>query len=344
MTAGSSSPAASGSRACSGSGDPMRVPPEVVEFIRAHRRFIILGHKEPDGDCIASQIVMRRILLTLGKTGRLASAGPFDRPEIEQFEREFSKETGSTGGEAEDAAVILDCSTPDRTGNPDAGAAGLPTLVVDHHSSGEVFGDARFVVTSAPSTTVLVLALADELGYPVSLDDSRLLLFGLCTDTGFFRHLGPGSGDTYRTVARLTEYGTSTAEIFRMAYGGRDLNSRKLLAAMLHRAESLWDGKLLLTWQTADDRKATHGFQRGEDDLYRLLQTVKGNEVVAFIKEEDGGRFSLGLRSNKDVDVGRLAASFGGGGHRQAAGCDMKGPIESIKQKLIEALTPILGM
>jgi phosphoesterase RecJ-like protein len=319
----------------------MRVPAEVESFIRAHERFILMGHKEPDGDCIASQIIMHRILAAMGKTGRLVSAGPFDRPEIAQFEELFSKETGVVDRPGGTAVVILDCSTPDRTGDPGAGVEGLPTLVIDHHSSGTDFGDARFVVTSAPSTTVLVLAVADELGYAVSTEDARLILFGLCTDTGFFRHLGPGSGDTYRTVARLTEMGASTAEVFRMAYGGRDLQSRQLLAIMLQRVESLWDGKLLLTWQTAEDRKGFHNLQRGEDDLYRLLQTVKGNEVVAFIKEEDDGRFSVGLRSNTNVDVGVIAASYGGGGHRQAAGCELPGPIQSIKKRLLEAFTPV---
>jgi phosphoesterase RecJ-like protein len=319
----------------------MRVPPEVEGFIRAHERFILLGHKEPDGDCIASQIIMQRILASMGKTGLLVSAGPFDRPEIAQYEGLFSRETGVVKRGGGSAVVVLDCSTPDRSGGPGAGVEGLPALVIDHHSSGSDFGDARFVVTSAPSTTVLVLALADKLGYAITAEDARLILFGLCTDTGFFRHLGPGSGETYRTVARLTEMGTSTSEVFKLAYGGRDLQSRKLLAVMLQRAESLWDGKFLLTWQTAEDRKGFHDLQRGEDDLYRLLQTVKGNEVVAFIKEEEDGRFSLGLRSNTNVDVGAIAASYGGGGHRQAAGCELPGPIQSIKKRLIDTFTPI---
>ncbi len=316
------------------------VPRDVIRFIKTHKRFAILGHKEPDGDCIASQIVMHRILRSLGKSGALVSAGPFDRPEIEQFGRLFSG--SASGGEPADAAIILDCSTPDRTGKPGEETAELPALVIDHHSSGEAFGAARFTLTTAPSTTVLVLALADALGYAITTEDSNLLLFGLCTDTGFFRHLGAGSADTYRTVARLSEYGTSTADVFRMAYGGRDLQSRKLLALMLQRVESLYEGRLLVTWQTADDRRSLNAVQRGEDDLYRLLQTVKGNDVVAFIKEEDNGRFSLGLRSNRDVDVGAVAASFGGGGHRQAAGCDMAGPLDSIRKRLVDAMDPIL--
>ncbi len=321
----------------------MTVPPEVLDFIRSRRRFLILGHKEPDGDCIASQIAFCRLLESLGKECRLFSAGPFDRPEIAAFGGYFSPDPSKTDLQGDPAVVILDCSTPDRTGSPGRMVEGLPTLVIDHHAAGEAFGDVRFIVPASPATTLLVLAVSDALGAPLPVEQARLILFGVCTDTGFFRHLGPGTAETFHAIARLVEAGTSTSEIFKMVYGKRDLRSRKLLAVMLGRTESLLEGRLLLTWQTLEDRRESEGvFLRGEDELYRLLQTVKDNEVVILIKEEAEGRYSIGLRSNHAVDVGAVAASFGGGGHRQAAGCDMTGTLESIRQKIIDALSPLL--
>jgi phosphoesterase RecJ-like protein len=171
---------------------------------------------------------------------------------------------------------------------------------------------------------------------------ARLMLFGLCTDTGFFRHLGQGGADTFRAVARLVEHGTSTAEVYMMVYGQREMSTRKLLAEMLTRTESHWNDRLLLTWQLIADKERTRSSQRGEDDLYRLLQTVKGNVVVAQIKEEREGAYSVGLRSTSAVDVGVLAASFGGGGHKQAAGFDMSGTLESVKQAVLDKLLPIV--
>ena len=315
---------------------------EVLDFIRSHAHFLVLGHKEPDGDCISSQLAFHRLLEALGKKGRLINAGPFDRPEIRPYEKRFSPAVADADLVGDPAVVILDCSTADRTGSVGVRVRGLPSLVVDHHSSGAEFGSARYVDDKSPATTVLVLALYDAFGITPSAEQAKLMLFGLCTDTGFFRHLGEGAADTFRTIARLVECGTSTAEIFMMVYGTRDLKSRKLLATMLQRTEAHWSEKLLITWQTMEDRGSVGGYLRGEDDLYRLLQTVKGNEVVAFIKEEEQGRFSLGLRSNNSVDVGSIAESFGGGGHRQAAGCDMKGTLDSIKKKILEVFGPIL--
>jgi bifunctional oligoribonuclease and PAP phosphatase NrnA len=316
---------------------------EAVRFIGRHSVFAVLGHREPDGDCIASQLGMAALLRALGKTVSLHSAGPFDRPEITAFAGSFSP-TMSPGAAPGRAVIILDCSTPDRTGPLGDSIGTLPCLVIDHHSSGEPFGTARFVEPSAPSTTMLVHRLFDDMGVRPDAETGRLLLFGLCTDTGFFRHLGTSSADTFRAVARLVEGGTSTAEAYMMVYGRRELASRKLLAEMLSRVESHWGDRLLLTWQTIDDRARLAVTQRGEDEVYRLLQTVSGNVVVALIKEEHPGTFSVGLRSSTSLDVGAVAASFGGGGHRQASGFDIAGTLDSVKKTVIDSFAPHLAV
>jgi len=314
----------------------------VRRFIEGRRLLVVAGHKEPDGDCIASQLAVAALAGRLGTPSLLLSAGPFDRPELEDFAARFSASAGGADLGPGAAAAIVDCSTPDRTGVVGPALAGLPCLVIDHHSSGEVFGDMRFVDPSSPSTTVLVLAIHESLGVPVDRETARLLLFGLATDTGFFRHLGPDSADTFRAVARLTERGTSAAEAYMMMYGRRSLAGRRLLARMLERTESLAGGALLVTWQTAADRESAGTTHRGEEDLYRLLQTVRGTRVVAYFKEEDPGRWTVGLRSNPGIDVGAVALGFGGGGHRQAAGCDLAGSLESVRAAVVAALLPLL--
>jgi phosphoesterase RecJ-like protein len=272
----------------------------------------------------------------------LLSAGPFDRPEIEDFAGRFADSVEGIDLGPGAAAAIVDCSTPDRTGSLGQQLAHLPCLVIDHHSAGEEFGDVRCLDAAAPSTTTLVFALFESLGVPVDRDTSRLLLFGLCTDTGFFRHVGADGARTFRAVARLVEHGTSTAEVFMMVYGRRTLAGRKLLARTLERTESLADDALLVSWQTLADRAAVGAAHRGEDDLYRLLQTVKGTRVVAFLKEEQPGQWSVGLRSDPGIDVGAVAAGFGGGGHRQAAGFDIPGTLENVRAAVIAALLPLL--
>jgi len=309
---------------------------EAVDFLRAHESFLVLGHKEPDGDCIASQITMASIITALGKKVSIHSVGPFDRPEIEGFAERFTSVIPDEKLRRA-AVIIVDCSTPDRTGDLGARVAGLPTLVIDHHSAGEIFGTARYVDDLAPSTTFLIFSLFEEMHVAVDPQTAHLLLFGFCTDTGFFRHLGAGGPETFRTLARIAECGTSPAEVYMMIYGRRDLSGRKLLGELLLRVETHREGRLLMSWQTMEDKRRHNARQRGEDELYRLLQTVRGAVVVAFVREEGEGRYSVGLRSNPSVDVGKIAASFGGGGHRQAAGFDIEGTLDSVKGTVVEA-------
>ena len=313
-----------------------------VDFLRKHDSFLVIGHKEPDGDCIASQITVASLIIAMGKKASVHSVGPFDRPEIEVYADRFTSVIPDEKLRGA-AAVIVDCSTPDRTGSLGGRLEGLPILVIDHHSAGETFGTARYVDDSAPSTTFMIFSLFEKLGIAVDPQTAHLLLFGFCTDTGFFRHLGAHSARSFRTLARIAESGTSPAEVYMMIYGRRNLSGRKLLGEMLLRVESHWDGRLLITWQTLEDRKRHDTNQRGEDELYRLLQTVRGNVAVAFIKEEREGLYSVGLRSNANVDVGEMAASFGGGGHRQAAGFDIKGTLDSVKATILEVFSPRLS-
>ena len=143
----------------------MTPPVEIRPFIEAHASFFVLGHREPDGDCIASQIAVAELLRAMGKQATLHSAGPFDRPEIEEFAGAFSSTIPEEAARALSAAVVVvDCSTTDRTGGLCDRLSGLDCLVVDHHSSGEDFGTLRYIDSSAASTTMLVWSLYEAFG------------------------------------------------------------------------------------------------------------------------------------------------------------------------------------
>ena len=174
---------------------------------------------------------------------------------------------------------------------------GMPALVIDHHSAGEPFGDARMVDPPRRPRRCCVQDLFEAMGVTPTADIARLILFGLCTDTGFFRHLGGGSADTYRAVARLVELGTSTADVYMMVYGRRELASRKLLAEMLLSAESHWDDRLIVTWQMIADRErlARQPARRGRP----VPPAADGQGQRRRCADQGGGAgaFSVGLRS-----------------------------------------------
>jgi phosphoesterase RecJ-like protein len=321
----------------------IQVPAAVGAFLREYDRYLVVGHLEPDGDAVASAVALARFLERKGKSVTLADAGPFDRPEIAAFQPLFrSAPPPPAPGKA--AAVVVDCSTPDRLGALEAAVRGLPVLVIDHHASGQPFGEVRWVEPAAPSVTYLVLLLLESLGEAIPAEDAELLLFGLCTDTGFFRHLDERSAGVFQAVARLVGAGASPQRVYRRIHAGWSLPRVRLLTEALRRAERLLDGQALLTWWTLEDfRDLDAGFARGSDEVYRVLQMVEQAEVIVFLRQEAPRRFSVGFRSASRVDVGSLAQSLGGGGHARAAGCTLTGTLDEVRRAVLSALAHLLA-
>lgn len=318
------------------------VPADVASFLDEYDSYLIVGHIEPDGDCVASALVLARFLERRGKSVVLADEGPFDRPEVARFQSRFRADSPSPApGRA--AAVVVDCSTADRLGGLEAAVAGLPVLVIDHHASGQPFGAVRWVEPSAPAVAFLVQLLLESLGERISAEDAELLLFGLCTDTGFFRHLAEDSAEVFQAVARLVAAGASPQRVYRRIHAGWSQARVRLLALALRRAESLLGGQVLLTWWSlADFRSAGAAFARGSDEVYRILSSVAGSEVIVFLRQEAPRRFSVGLRSLSRVDVGRLAQAMGGGGHARAAGCTLTGSLGGVRSAVLAQLQRLL--
>jgi phosphoesterase RecJ-like protein len=322
----------------------LAMPAGVPEFLRRYRRYLVIAHVEPDGDCLASALVLARYLRRSGRQAALFDEGPFDRPEIASFQPLFRAALRRQDLKEGTAAVVVDCSTVDRIGALGRAVAALPVLVIDHHAAGGRFGTQRWVHPGAPSVTFMIQHLLESLGERIPARDAELLLFGLCTDTGFFRHLEAGSEPVFQAVSRLVAAGASPQRVYGKIHAGWSLSRVRLLALALGRAERLAGGRLLLTfWTWADLEASRDPFSRGSDDVYRLLLTVEGVEVIVFLREEGPGRVSVGLRSSGRADVGRVAQALGGGGHAKAAGCTLPGTLEQARRRVLRELKARLG-
>lgn len=307
-------------------------------FLKRFHRFIILGHHEPDGDCVGSQLVLHSWLKRRGKRAVVVSAGPFDRPEVAPFRTRFEDSVSPEAKRGKTASILVDCSEPDRTKIRDDILENLPCMVIDHHVSAGSYGEVNIIDSSFPSTTLLILDLMESIGDEPTRDEAELLLFGFCTDTGFFRHLSEKGSRFLGSVARLMERGASLRAAYHSIYSGRELDQFKLLGKLLERTDTYDGGRVLVTWQGLEDRGSGGKSLRGSDDLYKHLQSVRGNEIVVFIKQENEHECNVGLRSNGSVNVAELAQSFGGGGHALAAGYTAAGQIEKVRRDILESL------
>jgi phosphoesterase RecJ-like protein len=320
------------------------VPAELAAFIKDGTKFIIAGHKEPDGDCVGSQLALCSVLRRMDKTALPCSAGPFKRTEVMPYAAQFSQ---SPNEKERDGArvIIVDCSAPERTGDLAACIQGLPTAYIDHHASGEHSGSSMetpvFRDINAPSVTFMILSLMETLGLCPEKAEADLLLFGLCTDTGFFRHLDSGSAETFAAVEKLVRAGANPKLSFQAINGGKSLNSRIMLGHILSRAEAVFKGRLIVSYETYEDVQRLGPASRDSDMLYQLLQSVSGVEAIVIIREETPGNCTVGLRSRDRIDVSAIAASFGGGGHRNAAGFSITGTISNVNDVIIDSFKKI---
>jgi phosphoesterase RecJ-like protein len=309
----------------------------ILRALESYDNFIIAGHQEPDGDCLCSQMALSSFLKRKGKKTQLVSAGPFNRPEIRSWEKFFQSSIEDSDLIENTLGIITDCSSPDRTGPLGDQLEKLPLMVIDHHSAGESFGQYRYIDSNSPSTTLLVQQLIENSGMELTEEEAEFIFLGFCTDTGFFRHIGSGNPDVFQAVSRLVDAGVSPNATHRIMTGGRTHGSRRLLGRILDRSRLYFDGKLIVSWETLKDRAELETEDRDSDSMYQMLQSIGGVESVAVLQEEGESIYSVGLRSNFDIDVGIIAKSFGGGGHRKAAGCTIEGNREEVLDRIIQS-------
>lgn len=316
---------------------PRTVPESIIHFLNEHGDFVIVGHREPDGDCVGSQLALASFLSRLGKGVLLCSAGPFKRTEIKGWEGLFHPSVPTEFKDRRPACIVIDCSSIGRIGSLEEDVRGMPLAFVDHHAIGEASGEAVFIDPECPAAALLALDIIEAMGEKPSKEEAECLLFGLCTDTGFFRHLDECGGAALVAAARLVEAGASPKAAFARMYGGKSLNSRLLMGRMLTRLETHFDGMLAYSYETLDDTREFGLEGRDSDALYQLIQAISGCEAIVLVRQESEDNCTVGFRSRDLVDVGAIAASLGGGGHRLAAGLSIKGLIPQVKERILEA-------
>lgn len=319
---------------------------EFKSFIERHEAFLIAGHKEPDGDCIASCIGTAEILARFGKPYQMISAGPFKRAEIQEnaglfagslpFQTEQErKETG---------LIIVDCSDLSRLGDIEGDLEGFDTFIIDHHKTADVqiAGAQAIIDPTAPAAALVVQQLYEHLCGAPSKQLAETFFLGLSTDSGYFRFLTDGSGDVFRAAARLVDCGVNPKRIYNRISSGKPWSTRKLLGIMLKRAERYLDGRLAVTYETMEDTKAYGADGRDSDALYSALLATEGVRAALLVRQENETSCTLGFRSQDAVDVSAVAAKFGGGGHKNAAGAICEGKIATIIPAIIKEFARIM--
>jgi phosphoesterase RecJ-like protein len=326
----------------------LSAPPEAawtraVQLLAAADEVALACHVDPDGDALGSMLALHHVLRRRGVRTVASFAGsPHGGLRIPP---QYTFLPGVDQLAAPDAfpaapplLVTFDCASPQRLGTLAAAVdAAECVIVIDHHAAGESFGDVRLLDERAAATAVLVEQLLRRMGEPVDRDVAACLYTALVTDTGGFQYASTTPA-VLELAARLIAFGIDHAAISQRVFATHSFGYVKVLARVLERATLV--PAVGLAWTALHQRDLDElGVSLAETEgLIDVLRTVETAECSLVCKQQPDGTWKGSLRSRGRVDVSRVAAALGGGGHVFAAGFDAAGPLEAVVDRVVDAL------
>lgn len=320
-----------------------------VELLSTADEVALACHVEPDGDALGSMLALQRFLESRGVRTTASwgtSEGDGQDPALlvppqYTFLPGLENLTPAQAFPSSPSLfVAFDTGSPDRLGTlgsaaEDAGAV----IVIDHHASGTAFGDVRLVDGEAAATAVLVDELITRMGGELDREMASCLYVGLVTDTGRFQHPST-TPDVMRLGARLLAYDIDHAAINRQVWETHSFGYLKLLGRAMERAVLMPSVGLAWTAVLQSDLEDLGITLAETEGLIDVLRAVEAADSVCVAKEQADGSWKISLRSKGAVDIGRVAAQLGGGGHAFAAGLTATGTLEEVIGRVCEALEP----
>jgi phosphoesterase RecJ-like protein len=301
---------------------------EIRSRIQAAQRILVVTHIRPDGDAIGSLLGLGLALRQAGKSVQMVCGDgiPMAFRHLPGSAEVVSKPSGQF-----DLTAVVDCSDLNRVGNALNGY-NVPDLNVDHHVTNLRFARLNLVEPDAVATSEILARHLDAWGLLLTAEVAAPLLTGLITDTLGFRTANVRP-ETLRLAARLMETGIDLSQLYMRSMVLRSFEAVRFWGAGLSRLER--DDSLVWATLTLADRQASGYSGRDDADLINILSAIAGAEIALVFVEQPDGNVKISWRSQPEHDVSRVAMLFGGGGHPSAAGAEVKGSLEEVREKVL---------
>ncbi len=311
----------------------MRPPKALIDRFRSSERIIVTSHIHPEGDAVGSALGLGLILRSFGKEISVV----FHHGVPRRFWFLPGTELVRNGTSRCDLLVLVDLSQKDRADLPDQWKnRSCPTIVIDHHPGDDqrTESDVYWVEPNASATGEMVYHLIRSLGGTLTPPIATCLYTAIGADTGFFRY-GNTTPAVLRIAARLLEHGVDPWTCAYFTMEERSLSSLRLLSRMLKRARS--EGGISWSLLDRDDFQATGTTDEDTEEFINFLRAIEGTQIAVLFRKPEGDTVFVSLRSNGNVDVSQIAKTFGGGGHRAAAGLRLRMPIKKAVSVVLSA-------
>jgi phosphoesterase RecJ-like protein len=307
-------------------------------FFADARELLITAHIDPDGDAVGSCLGLAHALHHLGKSADVVLDSPLPAtlaflPGSETIRRpeEVPRRYESV--------LVLDSPSLERVGRVAERnlAPGAKIAVIDHHRGSEGFGDVRLVDPESSATAELVYDLIEHLGVPIGPEIAECLYTGILSDTGGFRYANT-SARTLRVAALLVERGARASVVAENIYATKTAPSLRILGMALASLETKSGGRIGAMTISREMFEKAGATPEDADGIVQYAKALAGARVGVLIQETAPDEIRASLRSDGTVDVNRVASLFGGGGHRNAAGLRVRGPLEKVSRDIVHAL------
>lgn len=310
---------------------------EALEAIGNAEKLALMSHDRPDGDAIGSLVGLGLMLERAGKTVELLNQDAVPRALSFLPETQRVKRPPKQGTIEVDLIIALDSAGKDRISEQvwNALPSNCPVINIDHHVSNTGYGDINVVDTVAPATGEIVYHLAESAGWPITRDVAENLFAAISTDTGSFRYPNTTSA-TYRAAAGLIDAGIDLGKINQQLYESFPVTRVECIRDLLQDMRICFDGRcatVKLTRKLKQELQLNPTDTEGVVDIIRAIDTVI---VAVFFEEVDEGKIRVSSRSKDPaVNVSKICAVFGGGGHDLAAGARIRGEIEEVESRFL---------
>jgi phosphoesterase RecJ-like protein len=316
---------------------------EIAAMIGTRRRFLIFGHVDPDGDCIGSMLALAAFLR--GRGGEVACFTPGDMAEIYlalPLMKLFVREEELPSFEP-DMVFALDAPTTARTADLVMHGSGVPVVNIDHHPTNERYGNVNVVDPQASATAVLVYRfLASVAPDRITPEMADYLYLGVLMDTGGFRFRNTNA-EALAMAARFVELGARAHELAHDFMYVKKLATLKLLGRALDDLEVHGEGRIAAMRISRAMLDAAGAAMSDTEGFVDYAASIDDVELAALLREVGENEIRVSLRSRNDFDVASLAETFGGGGHRNAAGLTIRADLATATTIVVNALGEMLA-
>jgi bifunctional oligoribonuclease and PAP phosphatase NrnA len=304
----------------------------IVNEIHSNNSFLLTSHESPDGDAVGSSLALASFLRNIGKDVCVYFCDPI--PELYSFLPGVETVLQHIPDRDFDVAFVLDIGELRRAGDEFCRFKRIEKIInLDHHLGCDQFGAHNLIDSTAAATGVLVHRIVSAYGFGFDKETALCLYVAIITDTGSFRYSN-ANREAFNISGEMVEYGINAWDVAEHLYESQPLKRLELLGLALTTLEVIKGGLAASVTVTLDMYATTGACSELTDGFVNYPRSVKGVEVAIFFRQIDDHSYKVGFRSKGKANVADLAASLGGGGHHNAAGCTVDGTLEEVKTKV----------